>query len=170
MISFNSVILKFGEQGEKTGWTYIDVPAHLALDLKPGNKRSFRVKGKLDGYNIAGIALTPVGGGNFIMALKAELLKAIHKRPGAMVQVTLDVNDDFKFVIPPELEECLADEPDAERYFGSLAESHRGYFIKWIDSAKTEPTKAARIVHTLNALVQKMDYAQMLRALKAKRF
>lgn len=170
MISFSAIILKFGEQGEKTGWQYIDIPADLAQQLKPGNKKSFRVKGKLGNYTFKGIALIPMGEGNFIMSLKAEILKAAGLRAGATVQVTLELNEDFKFIIPAELQECLNDEPEAQVYFNSIAESHRGYFIKWIDSAKTTPTRANRIVHTLNALTQKMDYAQMIRSLKKDRF
>lgn len=169
MVNFGERILKFGEQGEKTGWTYINVPADIAQQLKPGNKKAFRVKGKLGNYPIAGLALMPMGDGNFIMALKAEIMKAIGKRPGAMIKVALEADDDFKFTIPPELQECLDDEPDAQQYFSSLAESHRGYFIKWIDSAKTEPTRASRIAHTLNALAQKMNYAEMIRSLKINR-
>ncbi|WP_462264859.1 YdeI/OmpD-associated family protein [Mucilaginibacter sp.] len=170
MIEFTAIILKFGEQGEKTGWTYIDVPADLAQQLKPGNKKSFRVKGKLDNHSIDGLALVPMGEGNFILSLNAGLMKAMGRRPGAMLKVQLEVNDTFKFIVPAELLECFADEPGAQAYFGSLAEAHRGYFIKWIDGAKTAPTRASRIVHTLNALSRKMDYAQMIRSLKKPEF
>ena len=42
MVKFTTSILKFKEQGEKTGWTYIDVPAKIAEQLKPNNKKSFQ--------------------------------------------------------------------------------------------------------------------------------
>lgn len=45
MIKYNTIILKFGTKGEKTGWTYIEIPADIAKKLKPGFKQSFRVKG-----------------------------------------------------------------------------------------------------------------------------
>jgi hypothetical protein len=45
MIKFTATLLKFDKQGEKTGWTYIEIPADLAQKLKPGNKKIFRVKG-----------------------------------------------------------------------------------------------------------------------------
>jgi len=48
MISFHAVLQKFGDKGEKTGWTYIEVPAKMAGFLKENNKKSFRVKGKID--------------------------------------------------------------------------------------------------------------------------
>ena len=82
MVEFNTIILKFGDRGEKTGWRYIDIPADIAQQLMPGNKKSFRVKGKLDKYAIAHVALLPMGGGIFIMAVNAEMRKGIGKKKG----------------------------------------------------------------------------------------
>ena len=169
MIDFNTIILQFAEQGEKTGWTYIEIPADIAQEMKPGNKKSFRVKGKLDNLEVRGMALMPMGEGNFIMALKKEVCKALHKSRGAMLKVQLEPDDDFKFLIPTDLLECFEFEPDAEVFFNSLAESHRGYFTKWIDSAKTDVTRANRIAATINAMVRRMDYGMMLRELKKLR-
>jgi len=169
MIDFNTIILQFAEQGEKTGWTYIEIPADIAQEMKPGNKKSFRVKGKLDNLEVRGMALMPMGEGNFIMALKKEICKALHKSRGAMLKVQLEPDDDFKFPIPADLLECFEFEPEAEVFFNSLAESHRGYFTKWIDSAKTDATRANRIAATINAMVRRMDYGMMLRELKKLR-
>jgi len=170
MVDFNTIILQFGEQGEKNGWTYIEIPADLAQQMKPGNRKSFRVKGKLDELPIAGMALMPMGEGNFIMALKREICKSLHKYRGAMLRVRLEPDDDFKYVIPADLQECFEfEQPEAWEFFSSLAESHRGYFIKWIDSAKTEPTRANRIASTINAMARRMDYGQMLREQKKAR-
>jgi hypothetical protein len=87
MIQFTTTILKMGQQGEKSGWTYINVPQDLALQLKPGNKKSFRVKGKLDAHAIKAVAILPMGDGNFILPLNAAMRKAIGKKQGAMLQV-----------------------------------------------------------------------------------
>ena len=162
MVSFNATIRKFEKQGEKTGWTYFEIPVDIAEKIKPGNKRSFRVKGKLDRFTIEGIALLPMGAGNFIMALNADMRKGIGKRAGAMLKVQL--TEDVKgFVFNPDFMECLADDPKAHEFFKTLAGSHQRYFSKWIDSAKTEPTKVKRITMAVNALSKKWGYAQMLR-------
>jgi hypothetical protein len=168
MIEFNAIILKFDAQGEKTGWTYIDIPADIAMQLKPGNKQSFRVMGTLDNFSFRGVALMPMGDGNFIMALKADIRKGISKREGAMLHVRLETDDEFKIEMPSDLLDCLTDEPGTLDHFNSLAKSHREYFIKWIDSAKTYPTRAKRIANTVNAMVNHMDYGQMIRSLKGK--
>src|SRR3984893_7044240 len=103
MIQFIAPILQFAEQGEKSGWTYIEVPAALAQQLKPGNKKTFRVKGKLDQHIIKGIALLPMGGGDFIMALNATMRKAIGKRKGAVISVQLQTDDKFTIEASTEL-------------------------------------------------------------------
>ena len=57
MIKFTATILKFDAKGEKTGWTYIVVPAEIAKQLKPDFKKSFYIKGKLDSHTIKQKAL-----------------------------------------------------------------------------------------------------------------
>ncbi len=166
MVEFTTTILQFAQQGEKTGWTYINIPADIAQQLKPSNKKSFRVKGMLDAFAINGIALLPMGDGNFIMALKAEIRKSIRKNAGAILQVKLEVDNDFKIVMPDDLQECFDFEPEANEFFNSLTKSHREYFIKWINDAKTGETRAKRIVNTVNAMLRKWDYGQMLRAMR----
>ncbi len=165
MVQFSTTILQFREQGEKTGWTYIEIPAKIAQQMKPGNKKSFRVKGKLDNYAIKGVALIPMGEGDFIMALNATLRKAIGKRKGDKLRVHLEADDKLP-ELNADLLECLSDEPAAEKQFNSLPFSHRLYFSKWIDSAKTAPTRSKRIAMTVNALARKWDFGQMLRAAK----
>lgn len=164
-VQFTATIHKFEKMGEKTGWTYIDVPADLAQKLKPGNKKSFRVKGKLDEYKISGVALIPMGGGSFIIPVNAAIRKGIGKRHGAMLKVELE-EDKKPFQFNKDFMECLADEPAAQKFFKSLPGSHQRYFSKWIDSAKTLPTKTKRIAQAVNALAKKWGYAEMLRASK----
>jgi hypothetical protein len=166
MVEFTTIILQFAEQGEKTGWTYIEIPADIAQQIKSGNKKSFRVRGMLDAFPVNGMALMPMGEGNFIMALKAEVRKGIHKHAGAMLQVRLEADNDFKVEMPDDLQECFDFEPEAFEFFNSLAKSHREYFIRWIDSAKTNETRAKRIVNTINAMLQKWSYSQMIRAMR----
>ena len=166
MVEFTTRILQFADQGEKTGWTYIEIPANIAQQMKPGNKKSFRVKGMLDNFAVAGMALMPMGEGNFIMALKAEVRKGIHKSAGAMLQVRLEYDADHKIEVPDELQECFDFEPDACDFFNTLAKSHRDYFIKWITSAKTNETRAKRIVNTANAMLRRWDYGTMIREMR----
>jgi hypothetical protein len=163
MIRFTAKIEQFESMGEKTGWTYIRIPAPLAQQLKPGNKKSFRVKGKLDDHPVKSVALLPMGEGDFIMALNATVRKAIRKQKGATLTVGLEV-DQAVLKPPKDLLDCLADEPGALDYFKSLPGSHQNYFGNWIKSAKTEGTRAKRIARVVDAMLKHWDYGQMIRA------
>ena len=162
MFSFTTTILQFAAQGEKTGWTYIVVPQAIANKLNPGVKKSYRVKGKLDDLKVEKLALIPMGKGDFILTVNAAIRKGIGKRKGATVKVQLEI--DHSPILPPaELIECLQDEPEALKYFNSLPPGHRNYFTKWIETAKTEPTKTKRIAMVIKTMVRKMDFGAMLR-------
>src|SRR5439155_8299830 len=108
----------FGQQGEKTGWTYITIPTALAKKLNPSSKKAFRVKGSLDQYDFDQVSLVPMGEGNYIMAVNATMRRAIRKQHGAEVEVKMEL-DQQEIKVPPELMECLADEPKAQERFKS---------------------------------------------------
>jgi hypothetical protein len=167
LVQYITTILKFEKQGEKTGWTYIEIPADIAQKIKPNNKKSFRVKGKLDHHKIAGVSLLPMGGGAFIMALNATMRKAIGKRYGAMVNVQLE-EDKKPFQFNKDFMDCLADEPAATDFFKSLPGSHQRYFSKWIDEAKTVETKTKRIAWAITSLAKKQGFGEMIRSHQKK--
>lgn len=166
-VFFIATMHKYEKQGEKTGWTYIEIPADLAQKLKPGNRKEFKVKGKLDNYTIKRVSLMPVGGGLFIMPVNASMRKELGKRHGAMVKVQLEA-DESPFVFNKDFLDCLTDEPRAKKFFESLPGSHQRYFSKWIDSAKTDITRVKRITMSVNALAKKWGYSEMIRASQGK--
>lgn len=162
MIKFTATIEKYGEKAHQTGWTVIIIPAKIASKINPGVKKFFRVKGKLDEYEISKTAIVPVGEGDFIMPLNATMRKGIRKQKNDTLKVQLEV--DTSPILPPsDLIECMQDEPEALKYYNSLPQGHRNYFTKWIDSAKTDATKAKRIALVIKTMVRKMDFGAMLR-------
>lgn len=162
MIKFEAILQQFASNGEKTGWTYIEVPPAVAGKLKPGNKKSFRVKGKLDNYNYENVSLLPMGGGDFIMAINAAMRKAIKKNKGTKVKVQMQL-DLSERPLSSDLMECLGDEPKALKKFKSLPPSHQKYFSNWVESAKTDSTKAKRITQSVIALAQGFGFSEMMR-------
>ena len=167
-IQFTGTILKFGDKGEKTGWSYIHIPAHLAQELKPGNKKSFRVKGKLDNYAIKQVSLLPMGEGDFIMAFNAAMRKGTGKRDGAMIDVQLQ-EDKTEIEMPADFAECLEADPDAQAFFNKLPKSHQNYWIKWIASVKGAEARESRLMRAVIALAKGFGFNEMLRAEKALR-
>jgi len=168
MIHFTATIQQFEKKGEKTGWTYIDIPADIAAAIKPGCKKSFRVKGRLDKFAIQQVALMPMGDGNFILAINAAMRKGTGKKKGAMLDVQLS-EDKKQYELNKDLVECLADEPAALAFFTAKPKSHQHYYSKWIESAKTETTKAKRIALAVSSLAKKMEFGEMLRMERDKK-
>lgn len=169
MISFKAEIEKFGTLGEKTGWSYIFIPNALADKIKKDCRKSFRVKGQLDGLAISGMATTPMGDGDFIIALKADLRKKLRKEAGAVLEVQLEEDKDFKIELPEDLELCLSEEARLLEEFLKMPMSHRNWYINWLNSAKTEATRTKRLAKIVSAMDRGLDFGQMMREDKVKR-
>jgi hypothetical protein len=168
MITFKAKIRKFDKQGEKTGWTYVEISATQAQKLNPGKKVGYRVKGSLDQHPIQRVAILPMGEGRFIIPLNAKMRKAIGKGQGEQLQVKIEVDERN---IPPSADfmKCLRDEPRALTHFKTLSGSHQRYFSKWIEEAKTFETKTKRITMAVVALSSDLGFPEMLRAQKKRR-
>jgi uncharacterized protein YcgL (UPF0745 family) len=162
MISFNTTLLRFNNKGEKSGWTYLEISAQQAQKLKPGTRVSFRVKGRLDQFSFEKVALLPMGEGQFIMPINATMRKAIGKKHGDKVKVEIEA-DERKLQLSSDLLKCLKEEPKALAFFKGLPKSHQNWFSKWVESAKTVPTKSKRITQILIACSKEQGFSEMMR-------
>ncbi len=172
MQTFTATLLKFGEKGEKTSWTFIDIPLAVTEALRPSQKTSFRVKGTLDTYAIERVALVPMGQTDvsdrqFIMAINATMRRGIRKEAGATARVSIEV-DASPMPLSDDLLTCLADEPEALVFFQTLSKGHQAYFSNWIESAKTIETKAKRITMAVTGCQMGLGYGEMIRYYKGK--
>ena len=168
MITFTTALLRMGRNGEMTGWTYLYVPDAIAEALKPGQKAAFRVKGLLDNFPIKFVSTIPMGnratvdGASFIIPINSDMRRGIGKEAGAMVRVTLTLDTD-PLPQSADLLICLEDEPVALATFNNMSPSHRTYYVKWIESAKTHETKTKRIANTVIGLARGLTYAEILK-------
>lgn len=167
MHTFKAIIQKFEKNGEKTGWSFIYIPIDVLEALSPNNRREFRVKGTLDKFPIERAAVMPIGNGEFIMPINATIRKGTHKAKGSTLTVRIEI-DTKEYVLNADFIECLEDAPHAYEFYKSLTKSHQNYFSKWIDSAKTEPTKSKRITQSIQALGMHLGYSEMMRMNKGK--
>lgn len=168
VLQFSATIKKFDQHAEKSGWTYVIVPANLAQQLVPGNKRSFRIKGFLDQHKFEKTALVPYGGGDFILPINAAMRKATGKTKGASITIKMEV-DHAEIKPSADLLECLQDEPKALANFNKLTPSHKSYYSKWIESAKTEATKAKRIAASITVLETGKSFGDAMRLVGANK-
>jgi hypothetical protein len=165
VLTFKTTIRKFSAKGEKTGWTYIDIPPDLIKKLKLKDKKGFRIKGAIDNVKFEKLSTYPIGEGNFIIAINTALKKKLGKKEGAMVSISFE-RDDRKAEQSKELLVALKEEPEAEKAFKALLISHQNYFHRYVFTVKNADTKAGRIVNVINAMYKKQDFGQMIRSLR----
>jgi len=168
MLRFKTTIKRFAKQGEKTGWSYILLTEEHLAALKRTTRTAFRISGKIDNHSIEKIAAMSMGDGTFIVPINADIRKAIRKQAGAEVELKIAV-DKEPIKLNEDFIDCLNDEPKALAYFQTLNKGHQNYFSKWIESAKTELTKAKRIAMAVNALEKHWGFPEMLRANKKEK-
>lgn len=169
------MLRRFGAKGEKTGWTYIDIPAAVANLLSGGQKKAFRVKGRLDTVSIQQVGLVPMGESAepdqtgelapYILAINATMRRGLGKEAGVTIQVELE-RDESELALSEDLLTCLADAPDALAFFETLPRGHQQYFSNWIDSAKTLPTREKRLSQAIVGLSMKLGYGDTIRHFK----
>lgn len=162
MIQFVTTIQKFAEKGEKTGWTFIEITHTNAHQLIPNNKKGFRVKGFINQHPIKSLAAIPMGNGGFIIALNNDFRTHTKLKKGDEVNVVLEIDLD-EYQINKDLLECLQDDPLASEVFNSLPKSHKVYYSKWIEQAKTPQTISNRITKVMIGLSRKLDFAATIK-------
>ena len=167
MLKYETHIQKFNKKGEKSGWSYIVITKQQAEKLHPGSKTAFRVKGKLDQMPIEKTFVLPMGDGSYILPINGTMRKTLAKGEGDKLSVSL-LEDKRELTLSSEFITCLKDEPGAYDFFCSLPKSHQQYFSKWIDSAKTDDTKAKRIAMAVMGLAMRQGYSEMMRANKGR--
>ncbi|SKC72207.1 YdeI/OmpD-associated family protein [Ohtaekwangia koreensis] len=133
----------------KGGWTFARIP-----EIPQDKKAHFgwvKVRGTIDGYEIRKYHLMPMGNGKLFLPVKAEIRKKIKKDVGDYVHIIL-YPDNEPLEVPEEMILCLQDEPAAWRFFNTLSESERNFYVEYIYSAKKEETKIDRLAKTINRL------------------
>lgn len=168
MIQLKTCIQRFSKKGEKTSWSYIEIPPDVAEQLNPGVRKSYRIKGKIDAFEFSGLNVLPMGEGHFILPINAGMRRSIRKKAGDNILVQLEF-DPSEYKINTELLEALESDPNASSFFNSLTRSHQNYFSKWIESAKTQKTRFDRISDCFMAMIKKQGYPEMIREKKLKR-
>jgi hypothetical protein len=139
----------------KGGWTFVVIP-----DVFPQKSNHFnwaRVRGTIDSYTIKGYNLMPIKSGGMFMAIRQEIRKKINKQAGDLVRIIL-YEDKLPTEIPEELKECMENELGLYEKFMAYSEGEKKAFIDWIYSARTDETKADRIVKTLEKVEQGLRF------------
>lgn len=139
----------------KGGWTYAVIPEILQSKETPFGW--VKVRGFVDGFEIKKYNLAPMGNGRLFLPVRAEIRKKIKKSAGDYVHIVL-YPDHEPLEVPEELLLCLQEEPEALRFFNTLSEAEKIYYIKWVYSARKDETKVNRIAKTLDRLTKHLKF------------
>lgn len=140
------------KMGGKGGWTFVEIP-EIPMAKTPFGM--LKVKGKIDDYEFSGTHLMPLGNGHLGLAIKSEIRKKLKKEAPDTVHITL-FEDKSLLIIPEELLLCMGYEDGVLEKFENYTDGQKKAFVDWINSAKTEQTKASRIAKTI-VMVQKNE-------------
>jgi len=168
MVYLKAEIERYDTNGEKTGWSYVFIPQDIADQIRPNSRIGFRVRGLIDGVTVNGMSIMPIKGEGFIVPFNKSLRRLLQKEKGATVELRLEFDADFKIEMPEDLEICLEQEDGLLEHFRSLAKSHQNYFISWLNTAKTEPTRTKRLIMIVDAMDKKQDFGLMIRSNRKK--
>lgn len=160
MITFTTTLQRFETNKESSNWTYFVVPQDIAQQMS-SNRRGFRVKGKLDDYEIKQVSLAPMGDGSFILPFNKHMRKVTGKQKGDPLYVQLEL-DPTEPEISPDLLMCLEYESEAKTVFNSFTKAQQRSFSYWVESAKTDVTKSARIERTINGLLKGWNFPMLM--------
>jgi hypothetical protein len=147
MYHFKATLIK---GTRNNGWTYIDVPAEVSLELnKPG--RVF-ICGKVDGCDFR-TTFNKKGDGSGFFYVNQPLLKSISKTAGDIVSVDLQKDEEPRVVhVPDDLTEALSCSERAMHTFENFPYSHKKEIIAWLDDTKKPETRMKRIVKAVEML------------------
>ena len=140
----------------KGGWTYAAIPEITQDKTSPFGW--VRVSGSIDGHELKQYKLMPMGEGRLFLPVKAAIRKKIGKEAGDYVHVILQ-KDETPTEIPEEIQVCFEHEdPKILKTFMWLNDSGRKAYLDWIYDAKTEDTKARRILEMMQKLERGLGF------------
>lgn len=140
----------------KGGWTYAAIPEILQNKNNPFGW--VKVRGFVDEFELKQYKLMPMGNGKLFLPVKAQIRKKIRKEAGDWVKVVL-YSDESPLEIPEEIIACFKNEPQKiYETFLSFTEGEQKTYIDWIYEAKTEDTKADRIVKMMDRLQRNLRF------------
>ncbi|WP_082461597.1 DUF1905 domain-containing protein [Pedobacter sp. PACM 27299] len=126
----------------KGAWTY-----HLVI---PGTKDirgkwgSIKVSGNIDHYEFKNLNLAPLKGEDKRISINSEIRKAIGKKGGNEVVVTMYKTSDNRLALEGDLKECFKDAEVYEK-FASLPDHVQYHIIKEILSQHDESNQEKMI-------------------------
>jgi hypothetical protein len=129
--------------------TGIEVPAEAVEALGGGKKPAVVVAINGASYRTT---VAPRGG-RFLIPVSAENRAVVGVEAGDQVTVGLSLDTEERSVeVPADLAAALRADPGAGDFFAGLTPSQRKEYVRWVESAKKDETRVARVQRSVALL------------------
>jgi len=115
-----------------------------------GARQRYHITGTINGRVVRGPLASDVTG--YFLPLGPAWRRDNGLEAGATVEVVLAPEGPQSELLAQDLTRALAAEPQARAFFDALPTFYRKNYMRWIDSAKRAPTRAARIAEMVRLL------------------
>ena len=131
------------------GGAFVDVPFDVEKSF--GSKKP-KVKAMIEGVPYRG-TLVRMGSECHMLVVLKGIREQIGKTFGDEIKVTVEADTEARVIeIPKDLLKVFKKEKDARDFFDKLAFTHQKEYVKWIEEAKRDETRQARVVKTIEML------------------
>lgn len=131
------------------GGAFVDVP--FDVDEAFGSKRP-KVKAMIEGVPYRG-TLVRMGSECHMLLILKGIRAQIGKDFGDKVTITVEPDNEPRVVaMPADLMNEFNKDKDARAFFDKLAYTHQKEYVKWIEEARREETRLARVAKTIEML------------------
>jgi len=133
--SFAAILQKEGN------FTFVTIP--FSPREVWGTKPRYYVTGTINGIAVRGTL--GASGQDYFLRLGAAWLRDSGIQPGATLRVNLSLEGPQENNLAADIVTALSNSPTAKAFFDGLPTYYRKNYIRWIESAKREATRAKRI-------------------------
>lgn len=131
------------------GGAFVDIPFDVVVVF--GEKKP-RIKAMIEAVPYRGI-LTRMGGEHHILIVLKSIREQIGKTFGDEVKIVVEPDTEPRVIeIPKDLLKELKKDGQAKLFFDKLSYTHRREYVMWINEAKRDVTRQARILKMIEML------------------
>jgi hypothetical protein len=142
--TFKAIIINAGGGG-----AFVEIP--FDVEAAFGAKKP-KVKAMIEGVPYRGI-LTRMGGEHHILIVLKSIREQIGKTFGDEVKIVVEADTEPRVIeIPKDLLKELKKDKEAKLFFDKLSYTHRREYVMWINEAKRDVTRQARILKMIEML------------------
>ncbi len=131
------------------GGAFVEIP--FDVEAAFGSKKP-KVKAMIEGVPYRG-TLVRMGTECHLLIILKGIREQIGKTFGDKINITVEADTEPRVIeVPVELKKAFKVEKEAKAFFEKLAYTHQREYVMWINEAKRDETRQARIIKTIEVL------------------